>query len=303
MSTQKPVMPSPIETIFFDANGLRFETLVCGEGPDLALLLHGFPEHAISWRFQMPLLAKLGYRVLAPNLRGYGNSSRPLGIANYTLDKLIADIAGLIDAAQARKVVLIGHDWGGAIAWEFAIHKVRELDRLIILNAPHPALFAKHFRAGSQRRRSWYMAVFQVRFIADWLFRTGNAWVIGQIFRRTTSDKAAFPDDVIQTYRKNAAMPGAMTAMINYYRASWQQPGGAPGITWRNPAMIEIPTLVIWGEKDPVLGIELTEGLDDYISNLTIRRLPDVSHWVQQEAPAQVNAILESWLAGQTPHP
>lgn len=295
-------MSSSIKTIFIDANNLRFEALTCGDGPNLALCLHGFPEHAGSWRHQMPLFAGLGYRVVAPNLRGYGHSSRPVGVVHYTLDKLIADIAGMIDALSARKVILIGHDWGGALAWEFAIQKVRPLDRLIILNAPHPAIFAKQFRKGSQQYRSWYMAFFQIPFMADWLLRTGNAWMIGQIFRRTTTDQAAFPDEVIDTYRKNAVMPGAMTAMINYYRAAWQRPDGAPGISAHNPNLIEIPSLVIWGEKDPVLGVSLLEGLEDYISQLTIKRLPHASHWVQQEAPEEVNAIIASWLDDRMPH-
>lgn len=296
------LMSSLIETIFLDANNLHFEALACGDGPDLALCLHGFPEHAVSWRHQMPFFAELGYRVVAPNLRGYGQSSRPVGVAQYTLDKLIADIAGIIDAISARKVILIGHDWGGALAWEFAIQRVRPLDRLIILNAPHPAIFAAQFRKGSQRYRSWYMGFFQIPFLADWLLRTGNAWLIGQIFRRTTSDRAAFPDEMIDTYRNNAARPGAVTAMINYYRAAWQRPEGAPGISAHNPDPIEIPSLVIWGEKDPVLGVSLLEGLEDYIRLLTIKRIPQASHWVQQEAPEEVNAIIESWLTDHIRH-
>ncbi len=149
----------PIETIFVAANGLRFEVDVCGHGDRLALCLHGFPEAAFSWRYQLPLLAGLGYRVWAPNGRGYGQTTRPPNVDDYRTDRLVADVAGLIDASGARSVTLIGHDWGAAVAWFFATDRVRALERLVIMNVPHPALFA---RAAAVARSSLALVVHPV---------------------------------------------------------------------------------------------------------------------------------------------
>jgi pimeloyl-ACP methyl ester carboxylesterase len=165
----------PIETIFVEANGLRFEVDTCGEGDRLALCLHGFPEAAYSWRRQLPLLAELGYRVWAPNQRGYGRTSRPPHVDDYRTGRLVADIAGLIDVSGARSVTLIGHDWGAAVAWLFATDRVRPLERLVIMNVPHPALFARCLRTFAQARRSWYMFFFQLPKLPELALRWNRA--------------------------------------------------------------------------------------------------------------------------------
>lgn len=150
-----------IETCFVDANGLRFEVDTCGTGDRLALCLHGFPEHSFSWRYQLPLLAELGYRAWAPNLRGYGNSSRPEGVEAYDLEHLMADVAGLIDASGCQEVVLLAHDWGAVIAWHFAIRRIRPLTHLIICNVPHPGPARQALRRGlAQLKKSWYIFFF-----------------------------------------------------------------------------------------------------------------------------------------------
>jgi len=151
-----------IEHVFVQANGLRFHVAQCGEGDRLALLLHGFPERWISWRFQMPLLARLGYRVWAPDLRGYGETERPPGVERYAIESLMDDVAGLIDASGARQVLLMAHDWGAIIAWYFAMRRLRPLEKLVILNVPHPGASAKVFRTWKQLRRSWYALFFQL---------------------------------------------------------------------------------------------------------------------------------------------
>ena len=136
----------PIETHLIDANGLTFKVDTCGDGTRLVLCLHGFPELAFSWRYQLPLLARLGYRAWASNLRGYGRTTRPAHVADYAMDHLVADVAGLIDQAHARSVVLIAHDWGGAIAWTYALRHAPSLDRLVVMNMPHPDLFWRGVR-------------------------------------------------------------------------------------------------------------------------------------------------------------
>jgi pimeloyl-ACP methyl ester carboxylesterase len=283
-----------IQTHFVQANGLCFEVKQCGSGHRLALCMHGFPECSYSWRHQMPLLAKLGYRVWAPNLRGYGRSSRPTKVADYRTNHLLADIAALIEASRCHSVLLIGHDWGAALAWLFAIGKIRPLEGLIIMNVPHPALFIKCLKTWRQLRRSWYILFFQIPWFPEWLLSTGNAWLIGKAIRYIAVDKSRFPDEVLNVYRDNAAQPGALRAMINYYRALFWD--ALRRKYHGNFSTIKVPTLMIWGEKDPALGKETTYGTERYVNNLTLHYLPGVSHWVQQEAPEHVNKIIMEWL-------
>jgi epoxide hydrolase 4 len=290
------------ETRFIDANGLTFETEIGGQGgTKFALLLHGFPESNQSWRFQIPLLEKLGYEVWAPNLRGYGNSSRPKGVSNYALPQLLADVAGLIDAgAQGRPVTLIAHDWGAIIAWTFAADQVRPLDKLIIMNVPHPARMAEGLRTWAQFKRSWYIVFFQLPWLPEALIGLNNAAVIKRLFYNMAVDKTHFTADILEAYRANAALRGALKAMINYYRAAAR---GTDFARYRRDrvAPITTPTLMIWGEADTALGVELTQGYQGLVTDLTLKRLPNVSHWVQQEAPEQVNGILHDWLVTHLP--
>ena len=277
------------------ANGVDFRVAVAGTGGRLALCLHGFPEVAYSWRYQIPLLAQLGYRVWAPDLRGYGGSSKPQGIAAYALDTLEADVSALIEVSGAHEVVLIGHDWGAAIAWNYAIFGAHELAGLVVMNVPHPALFAKGLRTLRQLRRSWYLYFFQLPWLPEYLLSRSRCAPIGHLFLKMAVDKTRFPNEVLQVYRDNASQPGALTAMINYYRALVRAP--ARKREWRRPR-IEIPTLMLWGEVDLTLGKELTYGTERYVRDLTLRYLPNVSHWLQQEAPQAVNAMLQAWLEG-----
>ena len=276
--------------------GLRFEVTTAGIGERLALLLHGFPECAYSWRYQIPLLARLGYRVWAPDMRGYGKSDKPQGIAEYTIDKLEQDVADLIDRSGAKSVLLCGHDWGALIAWHFAMYGRRPIERLVIMNVPHPACIDQRARTLRQLRKSWYVLFFQLPWLPEFLLSRRNCGLVARAFRRMAVDKSRFPDEVTEVFRKNACEPGALTAMINYYRAAFRS---ARIHRQRGFPRIEVPTLMIWGERDAALGKELTIGTDQYVSDFTLRYLPDVSHWVQQEAPETVNAMLEAWLEGQ----
>jgi epoxide hydrolase 4 len=286
------------------ANGLSFEVHSAGDPASerLALLLHGFPEHAFSWRYQLPLLAGLGYRVWAPNQRGYGKSSKPKGAANYRIEHLVADAAALIDAAGARRVTLVGHDWGGLVAWELAARRVRPLERLVILNVPHPMRFREELRSNrAQRRRSLYAFFFQLPWLPEWLLLRNDAAAIGRAFRDMAIDKSRFPDEVLAVYRQNAREPGALTAMLNWYRAAGRHFGGLGARRGEDYPILETPTLLIWGEADSALGKETTVGTERYVKDLTLRYLPGVSHWVQQEAPEAVNEILEQWLSEPRP--
>lgn len=260
----------------------------------LALCVHGFPELNFSWRYQMPLLSRLGWRVWAPNMRGYGASSKPEGIAAYGLDTLAGDLGKLIDESGAREVMLIAHDWGAIIAWHFAIRRVRPLVRLVIMNVPHPKVAQRESRNWRQLRMSWYIFFFQLPRLPEMMMgRARGRGIKGAIYNMAV-DKSRFPRAVLQVYADAAMRPGALTAMINYYRALLRLPD-ARGI---GDGRIDTPTLLVWGEEDKALGIWCSEGTEAWVPNLTVHRLPGVSHWVQQEAPEKVNAILEEWLAG-----
>jgi pimeloyl-ACP methyl ester carboxylesterase len=285
-----------ITTRRIEANGLTFLADEAGEGEDVALLLHGFPESRFSWRHQIPLLADLGWRVIAPDLRGYGGSSRPSRKADYAIDHLVEDVAALFEAAGARRRLLIGHDWGAAIAWAFALDKRLPLDGLVIMNVPHPAVLARVMRASwRQPLRSWYMGFFQIPGLPEAAMTANGARAIGAAFTGMAVDKSRFPPEVTDVYRNNALIPGAMTAMINYYRANT----GMLSRWGKTPPVIDVPTLMIWGEADTALGIENTEGYGPFVSDFALHRLPGVSHWVQQEAPERVNEILAGWIAAR----
>jgi len=288
---------------FVEAGGLRFEVATAGDPASerLALLLHGFPECAFSWRHQIDFLAARGFRVWAPNQRGYGNSAMPRGVRAYRIEELVADVANLIDAwralsPHAKSVQLAGHDWGAMVAWEFAMRRPRPIERLAIFNVPHPALFREALRTNrAQRRRSLYAAFFQLPWLPELLLRRRGGAAIDEAFRGMAVDKSRFPDDVLAVYRANALRPGGLTAMLNWYRALGRRRRDAAAATPK----IDVPTLMVWGEEDRALGKELTFGTDAYVSDLTLRYLPDVSHWVQQEAPERVNEIWGAWLDGR----
>jgi pimeloyl-ACP methyl ester carboxylesterase len=285
-----------ITTRILPTGTLDFAIDEAGSGPDIALCLHGFPENRFSWRHQLPMLADLGYHAVAPDLRGYGGTTRPKGLQAYRMQHLVADVAALFDALGARRRLLIAHDWGALIAWQFAIEKTRALEGLVVMNVPHPAIFRQVIRRSpAQMARSWYVLFFQLPRLPELLMGANGAWAIGQAFAGMAVDKSAFPPEVLAQYRRAASQPGALTAMINYYRANIATLG-----TNVPTPRIDVPTLMIWGEQDTALGLELTEGYGPYVRDFTLQRLPGVSHWVQQEAPGLVNTALETWLGKQS---
>ncbi len=290
-------MPLQIETEFVEANGLRFEVLTCGKGERLALCLHGFPEPSESWRDQMPGLAAMCYRVWAPNQRGYGRSSRPAGVAAYSIENLMDDVAGLIDASGANEVALLGHDWGGIVAWCFATRRLRPLRRLIILNVPHPVCFLRSLRHPEQMLRSWYVLFFQLPSLPEWLGSRGHAWLVGRAVRGTSCRPDHFPAALLEAIRDHAAEPGALRAMIHWYRAFVRDSGFERQLRQGFP-VIQTPTMVLWGVEDAALSLRTLKGTEEFVANLTIERLAGVSHWVQQDAPERCGELLRDFLSG-----
>jgi pimeloyl-ACP methyl ester carboxylesterase len=266
---------------------LAFVADSAGEGDTVALLLHGFPECRQRWMRQLPALAALGWRAVAPDLRGYGESSRPVGKEAYRIEHLVDDVEALFTTLGARRRILIGHDWGGAIAWQTALHGV-PLDGLVILNAPHPARFAEALKTWDQRRRSWYMAFFQLPWFPERLLTRGDGRPLIRDLQRQSPN---LPQELLETMRRNVIAPGAATAMLNYYRAN------IPRLARTAPETrpIECPTLLLWGEDDIYLRPQLASGNEAFVKDLTVHRLPGVSHWIQQDAPDTVNRMVARW--------
>lgn len=280
------------------ANGLRFSLLEEGEGDRLALCLHGFPELGYSWRHQLPLLARLGYRVWAPDLRGYGASDRPRGTRAYAIETLMDDVEGLIEAAGAERATIVAHDWGGIIAWWLAMRRPARVERLACLNIAHPMPIRREMFRLRQLSRLWYVVAFQIPGLAERSLSEDGHRRLDNAFLSTSVQPDRFTEEDLRVYREAAAQPGALTAMLSYYRA-YVRGGGLRRQLALGCPVIEAPTLLIWGEHDVAQDKATTVGTGAWVRDLTVRYLPDAGHWVQQEAPEAVNAILEAWLTGR----
>ena len=280
-----------MEHRFAQLSGVRIHYVEAGRGP-LVLLLHGFPEFWYSWRRQIPALAGAGFRVLAPDLRGYNLSDKPKGLENYRIDKIVGDVVGLIRHAGESRAAIVGHDWGGAIAWETAIRHPEVVQRLAILNCPHPAVFSRELHTWEQRARSWYMLYFQI----PWLSELSILGSLKAIFRGDVARHGAFSASDLAEYYKAATRPGALTAALNYYRAAFRFERHR---VLRTRPKIHAPTMLLWGEQDRYLGIRNTEGLEAWVSDLRIVRLPHASHWVQADAPEEVSRLLVGFCSGK----
>jgi epoxide hydrolase 4 len=278
---------------FIETNNIRLHCVEQGEG-DLVILLHGFPEFWYSWRHQIPALSR-HFKVVVPDLRGYNDSDKP--DSGYDIDTLTADIEGLIHNLGYLKAHVVGHDWGGIIAWHFAQKFPNLLDRLAILNAPHPERMKQEFLSNfDQLRRSWYVLAFQVPGIPEWLIQRNLSSFVKNLLQGQAVRKGAFTTQDTEMYQAALEKPGALTAAIKYYRSllspqSWSS-------NWiKQPKLITSPTLVLWGEEDQFLSTKLTEGIDRLITApLRLKLLPQCGHWIQQEAPQTVNRELLDFL-------
>ncbi|EYB68425.1 Alpha/beta hydrolase fold protein [Deinococcus phoenicis] len=280
-------------------NGVRLHLVEAGpaDGP-LVVLLHGFPEFWRAWERQIGPLARAGFRVVVPDLRGYNLSEKPPGVAAYRLHTLQSDVAALIRALGHERVGherahVVGHDWGGIIAWALAIRQPEVVERLVILNAPHPAAARRVFRKPAQWRRSWYIFFFQLPWLPERFLHRFGAWALHG------TNPAAYTDRDRQLYRQAWDQPGAATAMINYYRAMGR-PGRSPGKSQgrgEKDEQVRVPTLVLWGERDAALLPELADGLERWVPDLRVVRLPRASHWVMRDEPVRVNNLLTGFLS------
>ena len=287
-------MTAPTRRRLAAAEGIGLSVLEGGpaDGP-LVILLHGFPEDARSWAPQIEALATAGLRVAAPDQRGYGDSDRPRGRRAYRLDLLADDVAALAASLGRERICLVGHDWGGVVAWWFAVRHAERLDRLVILNAPHPsAMTAYMLRAPSQILRSAYMAAFQLPAIPEALLRMGDGALLARVLRRS-SRPGTFPPAELDRLRASWNAPGAMTAMLNWYRALGLKPGSS------SAHRVHAPTLVLWGARDAFLQRGLAQASAAFCDRPQLRMLEDAGHWVQREAPQAVDAALTAFLTAE----
>jgi pimeloyl-ACP methyl ester carboxylesterase len=281
-------------------NGIRLHVVQAGplDGPPV-ILLHGFPEFWYGWRQQIPVLAAAGYRVWAPDQRGYNLSDKPRGLDAYNLDVLAADVVDLIEVATEaqpqKEASLVGHDWGGAVAWWVAAKYPEKLRRLVVLNCPQGGVLLKHLRHNRQQmRRQWYMFFFQLPWLPEVVCRARNWRMLVNMLQRTSRPGTFSPADQ-QLYREAWSQPGAFPAMLGWYRAMFQRrPQAAP----QRP--IPVPTLLLWGARDRFLGRELAQPSIDLCADGHLEFIEGASHWVQHEEPQRVNARIVEFLRPPT---
>ncbi len=281
------------ESRMVPVNGLELHTIVAGplDGP-LVVLLHGFPECWYTWRKQIKPLVEAGYRVVAPDQRGYDLSDKPHGIHHYRLEALSADVVELIRSYGREKAIVVGHDWGGVVAWHLAMFHPEVVEKLIVMNAPHPATYLREIRSNpAQQRKSWYVGFFQIPIVSDELLGHDPIESARFFFRRNAINQDAFSSFDIHVMATALAQPDALTGMINWYRAAVRYRSALD-----NLRPIDRPTLLIWAEDDAALGRSLTYGLEPWVSNLKVHYLSRCGHWVQNEAPEEVNAQLLAFL-------
>lgn len=281
------------EETFIETNGIKLHVIMAGpkDSPPV-ILLHGFPEFWYGWRKQIPVLAEAGFRVVVPDQRGYNLSDKPKGIKANRLDILVADVLGLIDALGYDKVRLIGHDWGAIVAWALAIWHPERLLKLGILNVPHPSVMTKSLLKGDreQLRRSWYVFAFQIPWLPEFFLRR-NDWRNAVRVLRGSAKIHTFKNEDIAEYKKSWSQPGAMTAMINWYRAVVRHRPKMP----KDPR-VTVPTLMLWGKQDVALSHRMAQPSIDYCDDGKLVSFEDATHWVQHDAADEVNHLLLEFL-------
>jgi pimeloyl-ACP methyl ester carboxylesterase len=284
-----------------DLGPVRLHLVEAGTGP-LVVLLHGFPEFWYSWRRQIPALAAAGFRVVAPDMRGYNLSDKPRGLASYSGEALAGDIRGLVEALGEERAHVVGHDWGGQVTWQTAMRHPERVERIAILNVPHPARMIEGLRRPHQLVKSWYIFFFQLPRLAEAAFRMNDfAWP-RRLLRDDPADEDAFSEDDIERYVEAWSQPRAVESMIDYYRSAVRDPAALRAFLGRGGSLglrtVEAPTLVIWGEPDIALSSELAEPDRRWVPNLDrVVPLPGESHWVQNDAPERVNELLLDFLS------
>jgi epoxide hydrolase 4 len=273
-------------------NGIHLHVLDAGpsDAPPV-ILLHGFPEFSYGWRKQIDPLAAAGFRVIVPDQRGYNRSDKPQQVSAYTIDTLAADVLGLADACGARTVRVVGHDWGAAVGWWLALHHPERIERLAILNVPHPVAFARTLRRNPRQiLRSWYIVALQVPWLPERVLQANGMRAMTRALQ-TSSRPHTFGSEDLERYRDAWSQPGALTGMVNWYRAALRH-----GLRLRAPARVRVPTLILWGDRDAFLEPGNADRSLALCDDGRLVRFPQATHWLQHEEAAEVNRQLIEFL-------
>ena len=278
---------------YAEVNGVKLHYVTAGKGK-LILFLHGFPEFWYQWRKQLPEFAR-DHQAVAPDLRGYNLSSKPAEVEAYRIPALVEDVRALIRHLGHETCILVGHDWGGVVAWVFAATHPDMVEKLVILNAPHPGVFQRELRENpAQQKASQYMLFFRSEGAEAGLAADNYAALVKNVLGETVSGEDR------RAYLEAWAQPGALTGGLNYYRASQVGPPAANDQVRpappAPPLVVKPPTLVIWGERDTALLLGNLDGLEPLVEKLTVRRIPDATHWVVHEKPDLVNRYIREFL-------
>lgn len=283
---------------YADVNNIRLHYVTVGKGK-LIMFLHGFPEFWYEWKNQ---LAEFGrdYKAVAPDMRGYNLSSKPAGVEEYRMKYLVEDIRALVEYLDYKKFILVAHDWGAGVAWPFAIRHPDYLEKLIIINGPHPVVMVRELRDNpAQQKASRYILVHR-KPDAEQILSRDNYGALASSLLQDGLKQGYLTEEDCKAYIEAWSQPGALTGGLNYYRAARLGPftDESDDILKLDPSLftVKVPTLVIWGEKDQFLLIGNLEGLENYVPNLTIKRIPDGSHWVIHEKPELVNSYIRQFI-------
>jgi pimeloyl-ACP methyl ester carboxylesterase len=298
-----------LESTTMQTNGIRLH--VCQAGPEngpLVILLHGFPEFWYGWRAQIEPLAQAGYRVLVPDQRGYNLSDKPAGVAAYRISELAKDVTGLVEAIGREKAFLVGHDWGAAVAWQTAIQYPDRIEKLAILNVPHPQVMQRFLlRSPRQILKSWYIFFFQLPWLPEAVLRAGDYQGAARALLRSAQAGTFSPQD-IAAYKEAWRQPGALTGMIHWYRAIFRSSLGVmlrpkkrsaqgPAVSRR----VKPPTLILWGKNDIALSHTMAQPSLELCENGRLVFFENATHWVQHdEAQAVTQQLLEFFAAANT---
>jgi pimeloyl-ACP methyl ester carboxylesterase len=278
---------SASESLEFQNGIVKLHAVAAGpkNGP-VVVLLHGFPEFWYGWHRQMDPLAAAGFRVVVPDQRGYNLSSKPAGVAAYALTELVSDVMAIADALGQPKIFLAGHDWGAAVAWSAALLHPQRVAKLVVVNVPHPSVMRKFLNSRLQQiRRSWYMFFFQLPWLPEALLFAFNYRLAARSLLRSSRPGTFSPEDLVQ-YRAAWSQPGALTAMINWYRALFRFRTKFADRT------VHVPTRILWGERDAFLLREMAQASLRYCDNAELFTFANASHWLQHEEPARVSQHL-----------
>lgn len=254
-----------------------------GDGP-LVVLLHGFPESRRSWRRQLPSLARAGFRAVAPDLRGYAQSPKPSGVDSYVMTEIVGDVVALIESLTEKPAVVVGHDWGAVVAWNLAMMRPDLVRRLVILNVPHPAAIARELRRSrKQKRKLLYQLFFQLPLLPELFMKMFGRTLLHRAGRFTKEETAAYARE----------WRGSLTPMLNYYRAIGRSRAAMRKLFRR----IDLPTLILWGEREPVFLPSGLEDLGEWVTNVRIERIAGAGHFAQTDAPDEVTRLILDFAA------